>query len=54
MTDFWETADGLVALQDDIDSRATVSSADELLDIGGYLNCGCHGTQREHTCEPLD
>lgn len=23
-----------------------------LLDVGGYLACGCHGSQREHTCEP--
>lgn len=26
----------------------------ELLDVGGYLACGCHGSQREHTCGPLD
>ena len=25
-----------------------------LLDTGGYLACGCHGTQRDHTCGPLD
>ncbi|MEV7231635.1 hypothetical protein AB0M79_32180 [Polymorphospora sp. NPDC051019] len=25
-----------------------------LLDIGGYLACGCHGSQREHTCQPFD
>lgn len=21
-----------------------------ILDAGGYLACGCHGTQREHSC----
>lgn len=21
-------------------------------DAAGYLNCGCHGSQRDHTCEP--
>jgi hypothetical protein len=26
---------------------------DILLDSGGYLACGCHGTQRDHTCGPL-
>lgn len=25
-----------------------------LLDVGGYLACGCHGSQREHTCGPAD
>lgn len=25
-----------------------------LTDFGGYLACGCHGSQREHTCGPLD
>ena len=25
-----------------------------LLDVGGYLACGCHGSQPEHTCNPLD
>jgi hypothetical protein len=25
-----------------------------LLDTGGYLNCGCHGSQRDHTCTPDD
>ncbi|RZU49336.1 hypothetical protein EV385_1081 [Krasilnikovia cinnamomea] len=25
-----------------------------LLDVGGYLACGCHGSQRDHTCGPLD
>ncbi|GGQ79630.1 DUF6197 family protein [Couchioplanes azureus] len=25
-----------------------------LLDTGGYLACGCHGSQRDHTCGPLD
>jgi hypothetical protein len=25
-----------------------------LLDAGGYLPCGCHGSQRDHTCIPFD
>lgn len=28
--------------------------AELLLDTGGYLACGCHGSQREHTCGPRD
>jgi hypothetical protein len=24
-----------------------------LTDVGGYLLCGCHGTQRDHTCKPF-
>jgi hypothetical protein len=27
---------------------------DPLLDSGGHLACGCHGSQRDHTCGPLD
>jgi hypothetical protein len=23
----------------------------ELVDVGGYLACGCHGSQREHSCD---
>ena len=22
-------------------------------DVGAYLSCGCHGTQRHHTCIPF-
>jgi hypothetical protein len=25
-----------------------------LLDVGGYLGCGCHGSQRDHTCTDND
>ena len=25
-----------------------------LLDSGGYLSCGCHGSQRDHTCIPFN
>ncbi|GIE90888.1 hypothetical protein [Actinoplanes regularis] len=25
-----------------------------LLDADGNFACGCHGSQREHTCSPLD
>jgi hypothetical protein len=28
--------------------------ADPILDVGGYLPCGCHGTQRDHTCGPRE
>jgi hypothetical protein len=24
-----------------------------ITDVAGYLSCGCHGTQREHTCIPF-
>jgi hypothetical protein len=33
---------------------ADPAEAASLLDVGGYLPCGCHGSQREHTCGPLD
>ena len=29
-------------------------SREPLTDVAGYLPCGCHGSQREHTCGPLD
>lgn len=25
-----------------------------MVDVGGYLACGCHASQRDHTCTPLD
>lgn len=25
--------------------------ADPITDAGGYLSCGCHGSQREHSCK---
>jgi hypothetical protein len=25
-----------------------------LVDFGGYLACGCHGSQQEHTCVPSE
>ncbi|GAA2603035.1 hypothetical protein GCM10010399_37320 [Dactylosporangium fulvum] len=31
-----------------------VDTTDPLTDVGGYLSCGCHGSQPEHTCGPLD
>jgi hypothetical protein len=34
--------------------RDTTTAEVPLLDVGGYLACGCHGSQREHTCGPLD
>jgi hypothetical protein len=34
-----------------IDDHCDTATADvPLLDVGGYLACGCHGSQREHTC----
>lgn len=37
-----------------IDDWCEVGSFDvPLLDVGGYLACGCHGSQRDHTCMPL-
>ncbi|MFI1993214.1 hypothetical protein [Actinoplanes sp. NPDC020271] len=43
---------------DDVDLTPAEPPADvddyPLTDVGGYLACGCHGSQREHTCGPLD
>jgi hypothetical protein len=25
-----------------------------IVDSAGYLPCGCHGSQRDHTCEPAE
>lgn len=30
--------------------EARITLPDALLDTGGYLSCGCHGTQSDHTC----
>ncbi|MEV4533402.1 hypothetical protein AB0J82_06175 [Asanoa sp. NPDC049518] len=45
----------------DIDGQLTESAdyqtsapQSPLLDPRGYLACGCHGTQRDHTCMPFD
>ncbi|GAB1643852.1 hypothetical protein [Krasilnikovia sp. MM14-A1259] len=50
----------LNAAADDYDQRhITTTDLDAvaadvpLLDSGGYLACGCHGTQPEHTCQPF-
>jgi hypothetical protein len=53
-----ESGPDLVALQEALfgflyDLTATTGGvmADEpITDVGGYLSCGCHGTQRDHTC----
>ncbi len=47
------------AVQRDTDRADDTGSAHDavdapLLDVGGYLACGCHGSQRDHTCGPLD
>jgi hypothetical protein len=34
------------------DSDLTVD--EPITDVGGYLSCGCHATQREHTCIPFN
>lgn len=26
---------------------------DPITDSGGYLSCGCHGSQRDHTCTDI-
>ena len=49
----------LRAAADDYDRTHAVDADTEpledfLLDTGGYLACGCHGSQRDHTCDPLD
>ena len=54
----------LRAAADDYDRRhqpvmpadePTLDERDEpLIDAGGYLPCGCHGSQREHSCGPRD
>ena len=38
-----------------IDGRCDTDTLDDpITDVGGYLPCGCHGSQRDHTCGPLD
>jgi hypothetical protein len=38
-----------------IDARCDTGTTEvPLLDVGGYLACGCHGSQREHTCVSFD
>jgi hypothetical protein len=32
----------------------TTTTEVPLLDVGGYLACGCHGSQSEHTCTDND
>jgi hypothetical protein len=27
-------------------------AAAPIVDAGGFLDCGCHGTMREHVCSP--
>lgn len=39
--------DGLLRFED----HMIGSPEGELVDVGGYLVCGCHGSQREHTCD---
>jgi hypothetical protein len=33
---------------------ASATFDEPITDVGGYLSCGCHGSQRDHTCGPLD
>ena len=37
-------------VDDELPAGTTLLGADELLDAGGFLACGCHGTAREHSC----
>ncbi|WP_328851525.1 hypothetical protein OG994_28255 [Micromonospora globbae] len=37
-----------------INGRCDTGTDLPLLDVSGYLACGCHGSQREHTCQPND
>lgn len=37
--------------------RSDERDIDPIADTAGYLTCGCHGSQREHTCDlkgPVD
>lgn len=49
----------LVALQEALFGFLYAPSGDSgtvdqpLTDVGGYLSCGCHGSQRDHTCIPF-
>lgn len=36
------------------DTNTDADDDNLLTDVGGYLACGCHGSQPEHTCGPLD
>lgn len=41
----------------DLDESVCESGGLEYTDItdsAGYLSCGCHGSQKEHTCKPND
>ncbi|WP_433792693.1 hypothetical protein [Actinoplanes sp. CA-252034] len=57
-----ESGPDLVALQEalfgflyDLTAATTggVMVDEPITDVGGYLSCGCHGTQRDHTCRPF-
>ncbi|MDM4720363.1 hypothetical protein QTQ03_12550 [Micromonospora sp. WMMA1363] len=37
-----------------VNGRCDIGPELPLLDVGGYLVCGCHGSQREHTCTSSD
>ncbi|MFG1658092.1 hypothetical protein ACGFIY_16345 [Micromonospora chersina] len=37
-----------------IDGQCDTGIEDPLVDVAGYLPCGCHASQRDHTCIPLD
>lgn len=39
-----------VPVDDELPAGTTLLSADELVDAGGFLMCGCHGSATEHSC----
>jgi hypothetical protein len=49
--DFSTALDAIKAQLSDDDMTTELA---DLLDTGGYLACGCHGSQRDHTCDPRD
>jgi hypothetical protein len=53
-TDLYAQAADLITAAQTAYSPDDTAIVAPLLDIGGYLACGCHGSQREHTCTHND
>ncbi len=49
----WDTRRDAGLDADRHDERHDDGTEPPLLDVGGYLACGCHGSQSEHTCKPF-
>ncbi len=47
-----EAQENVRAYRDEHNTPA--SYFEPIVDTGGYLSCGCHGSQRDHTCGPPD